>query len=152
MSTFRPVHVGSDPDRDPPETLLEVSVQVEHRRDLDPREMEGVVRQVAERLDAALEESRFDDLPVQRVRTDSFLAAGERGPLWPLHMGNAAVFTCPADVVEALERMCAGTDLAELAFDLLGRAYELHLGIHLTRAPGADRDGVAAGDPAHQAA
>src|SRR4051794_31805434 len=84
MSTYRPVRVGSDPDRDPPETLLEGSVQLEPRRDLHPSQMQSVVRQVAERLDNALNERRFADLPLQSIAADSFVAAGDRAPLWPL--------------------------------------------------------------------
>jgi hypothetical protein len=127
--------------------------RTKHRRDLEPGELEAVVRQVAERLDAAMAEERFADLPLARISSESFLAAGERGPLWPLRMGKEAVFTCPADVVGTLERMCEGTDLATLGHDLLGRAYELHLSVQLTRVPGADRaDALAGGPVAHEAA
>jgi hypothetical protein len=153
MSTIRPVRVGSDPDRDPPETLMEVSVQLEHRRGLPPAEMERVVREVTGRLDAALAQDRFADLPLASISAESFVAAAEASPLWPLRMGREAVFTCPADVVEALERMCGGTDLGTLGHDLLGRAFELHVGVHLTRAAGADRpDALPTGHPANELA
>lgn len=135
MSTLYPVRVGSDPSRDPPESQVEVTLTLEHHRDLSPAQMEAAAAEAAGRVNDALSGVDFDDLPLMDVNTDVVWRLRNPGPLFPMRMGGS-LFTCRLDVEEAIERLCAGTDLQNLAHDSTGRAYEVHVRVTFSRARG----------------
>jgi hypothetical protein len=64
---------------------------------------------------------------------------GEDTPIFPVVAGRRQ-FTCNLDIEEAVELTCGQTDLAKLAFDARGRAYELGVAIQYNRRP--ELDGV----------
>jgi hypothetical protein len=134
MSTAHPRPVGSDPDRDPPATVLDVTVHVEFPPGMPPSQMLEAAGTVADRLEAALAPERFADLPVT-VQADVYDPPLRETPLYPLRMG-AQTFTCAPDVVEAIEHRCAGTDLAGYARDHAGRTYQLHVAVWFSRVDG----------------
>ncbi|HEX7242435.1 MAG TPA: hypothetical protein VF263_19255 [Longimicrobiaceae bacterium] len=137
MSTVHPLRMGSDPKRDPPESILEVSVEVEHRVDLTPARMLRVAEQVAARIAAAVAEKSFADLPVGRVYPDVAFRAPTETPLYPLRMGERW-FTGPLDLIEAIETLCGGTDLENYGYDFAGRAYEVTVQVGFRRMPELD--------------
>jgi hypothetical protein len=128
MSLRNPTNVGSDPDQDPPETLLEMTVTIEHRRDLSPERMREVADTVADRLEAAVQESNFADLPLAGISTDVSWPASRTSPLYPLRVGDD-VFTCRMDVVERLERLAHDAGLGRTVVDLDGRRYDIHVDV-----------------------
>ena len=145
MTTLRPTRVGSDPDTQPPETALELSVSVVYPPTLTPDEMLAVSDEVCLRIRDLLDPARFADLPVQRVYTDADQPAPRQEPLYTLAMG-ALRMTCRLDLVEAIEKQCGGTDLARVGYDLAGRAYEVGVEVKFRRRPELDRGG-GAGEP-----
>jgi hypothetical protein len=146
MSTQHPIRVGSDPATNPPESLIELVISVEHRPALPPRQMDSALRTLADRMDAALMGVPTADLPLARVDVASFHAHGLPGAaLYPVQIGNLTC-TCQADVVEAVERACNAGDLGQHAYDMLGRAWAVHVDVAMVRVPGADHDD--GGEPA----
>ena len=67
---------------------------------------------------------------------------GRDTPLFPMVAGRRR-FTCNLDVEEAVEQFCADTDLAKLAYDARGRAYELGVNIDYRRRPACDGERTA---------
>jgi len=145
MTTLRPTRVGSDPDTQPPETALELSVAIVYAPTLTPAEMLAVADEVCLRLRDLLDPARFADLPVQRVYADADHPGPRTEPLYPLAMG-ALRMTCRLDLVEAIEKQCGGTDLARVGYDLAGRAYEVGVEVGFRRRPELDRERGAAED------
>lgn len=145
MTTLRPTRVGSDPQSQPPETALELSVAIVYPPTLTPGEMLAVSEEVYLRIRDMLDPVRFADLPVLRVYTDADLPTPRREPLYPLDMG-ALRMTCRLDLVEAIEKQCGGTDLARVGYDLAGRAYEVGVEVKFRRRPELDREGGAEED------
>jgi hypothetical protein len=47
-------------------------------------------------------------------------------------------FTCQLDIEEMVEKLCQGTDLAQIAYDVRGRAYDLEVAIEYHRRPHLD--------------
>ncbi|MEW5927630.1 MAG: hypothetical protein AB1941_09100 [Gemmatimonadota bacterium] len=144
MTTLRPTRVGSDPDAQPPETAMELSVAIVYSPALSPDEMLAVSDEVCLRIRDLLDPARFADLPVLRVYTDADQPPPRREPLYPLTMG-ALRMTCRLDLVEAIEKRCGGTDLARVGYDLAGRAYEVGVEVKFQRRPELDEPGVNGG-------
>lgn len=134
MSLREPLRVGSDPDRDPPETLLEVTVTIEHRRDLSPEQMREVAETVYDRLDVAIDESNFADLPLEDVHVDLDWRNARTSPLYPLRLAGE-VHTCRLDLVERLELLAQEAGLGHAAVDAAGRAYDVHVDVSFSRLP-----------------
>lgn len=139
MTTLRPTRVGSDPDTQPPETALEMSVTVVYAPTLTPGEMLAVSDEVCLRIRDLLDPARFADLPVQHVYVDADQPPPRSEPVYPLAMG-ALRMTCRLDLVEAIETRCGGTDLARVGYDLAGRAYEVGVEVNFRRRPELDRE------------
>ncbi len=135
MSTAHPRPVGSNPEHEPPSTLLDLTVQVEYPRSMPPSQMLEVASTVASRVEAALDPERFADLPVT-IQAEAYRPPIREVPLYPLRMG-AQTFTCAPDVVEAIEHRCAGTDLGGYARDHAGRTYQIHVEVWFSRVDGS---------------
>ena len=67
------------------------------------------------------------------------MGEGEDTPVFPMVAGQRQ-YTCNLDIEEVIERTCSATDLASLAFDARGQAYELGVAVQYTRRP--EFDGV----------
>jgi hypothetical protein len=148
MSTQRPVHTGSDPATDPPESLIELVIAVTHRPGLAPRQMDAALRTLAGRIDDALAGVAHDDLPLASVDVETFERMGpDPVPLFPVRMG-ARTFAGLPDVAEAVERACHATDLRHAAHDMLGRAYQVQVSVSMHAVPAEALDRDRAGDDA----
>ncbi len=148
MTIRRPTNVGSTPD-EAPEVLFELTVTARFDPTLSADELARLRDTAWDRLTASLgsdlapflhEPTQVDVTPVRGRGADT--------PLFPLVAGEAR-FTCADDLLEAVERRCEGTDLARIAYDVRGLAYELGVELDYVRRP--ELDGVRAAplpDPA----
>jgi hypothetical protein len=141
MSLHEPQRVGSIAD-EAPEVVWNVLVEVEFDPRLTAADLDRVQAGLWERLNDAIHESVG---PHVRMASPVIIPVHGRGkdtPLFPMVVGRRR-FTCNLDVEEAVERLCADTDLAKLAYDARGRAYELGLSIDYRRRPARDGERAA---------
>ncbi len=135
MSIHHPLRVGSDPDRDPPETLIELTVEVIYPRGTPGRQMRSLARTVADRVEKAVRPDLFGDLPVQ-VRSDASIVARAEPTLYPVRFGDR-VYTCRMDIEEEVELRCAESPLRARGVDPAGGEYDVHVDVTLRPAPGS---------------
>jgi hypothetical protein len=137
MSLHEPHDVGSTAD-EAPEIIWEVLVEVEFDPKLSAAEIDRVQAKLWARLNDAI---RRTVGPHAHHPTSPLVSAvngrGESTPLFPVVAGRRR-FTCNLDIEEAVERVCAETDLASVAYDARGRAYELGVAIRYGRRPDLD--------------
>ena len=137
MSLHEPQRIGSTAD-EAPEVVWNVLVEVE----FDPKLSAADI----DRLQAKLWD-RLNDTIRNTVGSHVHVAAsplivpvngrGEDTPVFPMVAGRRR-FTCNLDIEEAVEQSCADTDIAKLAYDARGRAYELGVAIQYKRRPACD--------------
>jgi len=137
MSLHEPHDVGSTAD-EAPEVVWEVLVEVEFDPKLSAAEIDRVQAKLWERLNEAIRKTVGPHAhhPASPLIT-AVNGRGEDTPLFPVVAGRRR-FTCNLDVEEAVERTCAATDLAHVAYDARGRAYELGVAIRYGRRPDLD--------------
>ena len=137
MSIHHIVNVGSTP-HEAPESVWEILVEVLFNPKLSAAEIEHLQTELWERLEETIRETLGphaygnSGADVTTVR-----GRGENTPLFPIIAGDTR-FTCNLDVAEMVERTCQGTDLAQVAYDVRGRAYELGVEIDYLRRPRLD--------------
>jgi hypothetical protein len=140
MSFRTPMASGSE-THEAPCCLWELKLEVEFDPWLTAEELDGKRRALGEAIVLILEglTSSFD------AGVD-LLEVGGRGretPLFPLVAGDAR-FTAHIDVLDLVERNCAAAaDLAQIAYDAAGRAYELDVDVVYHRRPALDQQGRA---------
>jgi hypothetical protein len=137
MSLHEPQRVGLTAD-EAPEVVWNVLVEVEFDPKLSAAEIDEIQARLWDRLNDAIGKTVG---PYAHVGASPLVVAvngrGEDTPVFPMVAGRRR-FTCNLDIEEAVERLCAETDLAKLAFDARGRAYELGVAIHYRRHPSCD--------------
>lgn len=137
MSLHEPQRVGSTAD-EAPEVVWNVLVEVEFDPKLSAADIDAVQAKLWDRLNDAIRATVGPHTPVNA--SPLIVAVNGRGedtPVFPMVAGRRR-FTCNLDIEEAVERLCADTDLAKLAFDARGRAYELGVAIQYNRRPACD--------------
>jgi hypothetical protein len=137
MSLHEPQRVGSTAD-EAPEVVWNVLVEVEFDPKLSAAEIDKIQARLWNRLNDAIGKTVG---PYAHVAASPVVTAvkgrGEDTPVFPMVAGRRR-FTCNLDIEEAVERLCADTDLAKLAYDTRGRAYELGVAIQYKRRPPCD--------------
>lgn len=137
MSLHEPQRVGSTAD-EAPEVVWNVLVEVEFDPKLSAADIDAVQAKLWDRLNDVI---RTTVGPHTHVNASPLIVAvngrGEDTPVFPMVAGRRR-FTCNLDIEEAVERLCADTDLARLAYDARGRAYELGVAIQYRRRPACD--------------
>jgi hypothetical protein len=136
MSLHEPQRVGSTGD-EPPEVVWNVLVEVEFDPRLTAGDLDAIQARLWERLNDAIHDSVGPHVRMASPVIVPVHGRGEDTPLFPMVAGRRR-FTCNLDVEEAVERQCADTDLAKLAYDARGRAYELGVSIDYRRWPACD--------------
>lgn len=132
MSLRQPMNVGSAPD-ELPEAAWELLVSVPFRRGLDVEEIARIQEALWVELNAAIGRVAGENAgTLAGAEVFTLRGRGVETPLFPLRAGGRR-FTCAEDVAEALERACAGTDLAEVMVDARGRAYDVSVEIQFRR-------------------
>jgi hypothetical protein len=142
MSLHEPQRVGSTAD-EAPEVVWNVLVEVEFDPKLSAAEIDEIQVRLWNRLNDTIGKTVG---PYKHVAASPVVTAvngrGEDTPVFPMVAGRRR-FTCNLDVEEAVERVCANTDLAKLAYDACGRAYELGVSIDYRRRPACDGERTA---------
>ncbi|HET7230719.1 MAG TPA: hypothetical protein VFJ16_11995 [Longimicrobium sp.] len=139
MSIHEPNRVGSTAD-EPPEVIWNVLVEVEFDPRLSAPEIDAIQAKLWDRLNDAIRKTvRPHTCHPASPLISAVNGRGEDTPILPMVAGQRQ-FTCNLDIEEAAERTCGGTDLAKLAHDARGRAYELGVAIQYQRRP--EFDGV----------
>lgn len=137
MSLHRIGRVGSTP-HEAPESVWELLIEVLFDPKLSAVEIVHLQTELWERLEETIQEtlgphaygnSGADVTAIRR--------RGENTPLFPIIAGDTR-FTCNLDVAEMIETICQQTDLAQVAYDVRGRAYELGVEIEYLRRPHLD--------------
>jgi hypothetical protein len=131
MSLHEPQRVGSTAD-EAPEVVWNVLVEVEFDPRLTATDLGAIQARLWERLNDAIHETVGPHVRMASPVILPVRGRGEDTPLFPMVAGRRR-FTCNLDVEEAVERQCADTDLAQLAYDARGRAYELGVSIDYRR-------------------
>lgn len=136
MSIQKPIATGSEHD-ERPNAIWEIMVEAEFDPALAPQQILEQQRALWDRLMAAVETaaSELDAC----VEVAELSGRGAETPLFPVVVGQAR-FTANLDVVELVEGIChSQTDLAHgLAYDAVGRAYEIDIDIRYRRRPRED--------------
>lgn len=137
MSLQEPHNVGSSLN-EAPEVVWDVLVEVEFDPKLSAAEIARIQAKLWERLNEAIRKTVGPHAhhPASPLVT-AVNGRGESTPLFPVVAGRRR-FTCNLDVEEAVERVSAATDLARVAYDARGRAYELGVAIRYGRLPDLD--------------
>jgi len=117
-----------------------VLVEVEFDPRLSAGEIDAIQGKLWDRLNDAI---RTTVAPhAHHAASPEITTVGGRGadtPVFPMVAGQRQ-FTCNLDIEALVERTCGETDLAKLAYDARGKAYELGVWIEYRRRP--EFDGV----------
>lgn len=139
MSLHRISYVGSTP-HERPESVWEVMVEAEFNPALSEDELAALQEAAWERLGRAIHEVLAPFVMGNPgTHVSDVRGRGEETPLFPMIAGDTR-FNSSLDMVEAVEVACQRTDLAHIAYDARGRAYELGVEIAYQRRP--ELDGV----------
>jgi hypothetical protein len=137
MSLRKPIAVGSTA-HEPPEAVWEVLVEVEFDPTLSVSQIDRIQAKLWKRLTEAIWET-VGPYVHGGVGPNivSLHGRGQDTPVFPMVVGRKR-FTCHPDIEEMVEKLCQGTDLARLAYDARGLAYDLDVTIEYHRRPHLD--------------
>ncbi len=119
------------------EALVEVLIVIASDSTVPPDELEGLLTDVVDRADRALQ-GVFDDL-ASAVRVDDISISGPKHvPVFPVNLGGEA-YHGTTDVYEAIERLRSGTTMEGIMYDSAGRAFVATVWCSFRRAEQEDR-------------
>lgn len=142
MTFRRPLRVGS-PEHAHLEAVWEVLVEVAFVSEASASTVDALQDRLWERLNSTVREVLGPYVHgAPGVEVYDVRGRGGDTPLFPMVIGCAS-FTSDLDIVELVERGCAGTELVGMAFDARGRAYDLKAQIEYIRRPEHDGERAA---------
>lgn len=119
------------------EALVEVLIVIDPVSTAAPDEMEGLLGEVVDRADRALD-GVFDDL-APTVRVDDIGISGpQHVPVFPANLGGET-YPGATELYEAIDRLRAGTSLDGILYDSAGRAFTVTVWCSFRRIPQEDR-------------
>jgi len=119
------------------EALVEVLIVIDPASTAAPDEMEGLLAEVVDRADRALD-GVFDDL-APTVRVDDIGISGpQHVPVFPANLGGET-YPGATELYEAIDHLRAGTSLDGILYDSAGRAFTVTVSCSFRRVPQEDR-------------